>query len=96
MKSATSETKEAVALIHVTCFKCRRRFELDPGFVSMELRKLKTKKPRHYQAVCPACQATNKISVREMQKDLEMVTDQIDASIQKAQEEKQTPAAPEE
>ena len=82
-------------MIHVTCLKCRRRFELDPVFVGMELRKLKTKKPRHYQAVCPACQATNKISVPQMQKDLEAVADQIEAAIQKAQEEAQPPAAAE-
>ena len=74
-------------MIHVTCFRCRRRFELDPVLVGMELRKLKTKKPRHYQAVCPGCQATNKISVREMQKDLDAVADQIEETIQKSKEE---------
>jgi hypothetical protein len=85
-----------VTLIHVTCFKCRRRFELDPVFVGMQLRKLKTKTPRHYQAICPACSATNKISVKEMEKDLEAVADQIEAAIQEAKkaEQEKKPAKP--
>jgi transcription elongation factor Elf1 len=66
-------------MINVTCFKCRRRFDLDPVFVGAELRKLKVKNPRHYQAICPACHATNKISVKEMQDELDAVADEIDA-----------------
>ena len=69
-------------MINVTCFKCRRRFDLDPVFVGAELRKLKVKKPRHYQAICPACQATNKISVTEMQDELDAAADEIDALAQ--------------
>ena len=66
-------------MINVTCFKCRRRFDLDPVFVGAELRKLKVKNPRHYQAICPACHATNKISVKEMQDELDAVADEVEA-----------------
>ena len=66
-------------MANVTCYKCRRRFDLDPVFVGAELRKLKVNNPRHYQAICPACHATNKISVAEMQEELDAVADEIDA-----------------
>jgi transcription elongation factor Elf1 len=66
-------------MINVTCFKCRRRFDLDPVLVGAELRKLKIKNPRHYQAICPACHATNKISVTEMRDELDAVADEIEA-----------------
>jgi len=68
-------------LIHHTCFKCKRRFELDPVFVGFELSKLKKKNPSHYQAVCPACRAINKVSVKEMQGDLDQVTEEIQQMI---------------
>ena len=80
-------SREAISLIHVTCIKCRRRFELDPVFVALELRKLKTDKPRHYQAVCPSCQATNKVPVAQMKKDLEAVAEQTAAAVQAQAEE---------
>jgi hypothetical protein len=72
-------------LIHVTCFRCRRRFELDPVWVGIELRKLKAKNPakalrRHYQAHCPACHAVNKVSVGEMQQDLDAAAPLIEAA----------------
>ena len=66
-------------MIHHTCFKCKRRFELDPVFVGFELSKLKKKNPSHYQAVCPSCRAVNKVSVKEMQPELDTVTDQVAA-----------------
>ena len=69
-------------MVNVTCFKCRRRFDLDPVFVGAELRKLKIKNPRHYQAICPACHATNKVSVGEMQDELDAVADEIEAFVQ--------------
>jgi hypothetical protein len=65
-------------LIHVTCFRCRRRFELDPVLVGTQLRKLKTRNPRYYQAVCPACQSVNKVSVTEMRKDLDAAQEEIE------------------
>jgi hypothetical protein len=66
-------------LIHHTCYKCKRRFELDPVYVGFELSKLKKKNPSHYQAVCPACRAVNKVSVNEMQSELDQVTEEIEA-----------------
>lgn len=69
-------------MINVTCFKCRRRFDLDPVVVGAELRKLKIKNPRHYQAICPACHATNKVSVTEMQDELDAMADEIEVLVQ--------------
>jgi transcription elongation factor Elf1 len=69
-------------MTNVTCYKCRRRFDLDPVLVGAELRKLKIKNPRHYQAICPACHATNKVSVAEMQDELDAVSDEIEALVQ--------------
>jgi hypothetical protein len=69
-------------MLNVTCFKCRRRFDLDPVVVGADLRKLKVKNPRHYDTVCPACHATNKVSVTEMQDELDAVADEIEALVQ--------------
>ena len=77
-------------MITHSCFKCGRRFELDPVLVGIELSKLKVKQPKFYKAQCPACASTNKISVRQMQDDLDGVKDQIEAGVaemQKAREE---------
>jgi hypothetical protein len=68
-------------MINVTCFKCRRRFDLDPVVVGADLRKLKVKNPRHYDAVCPACHATNKVSVAEMQDELDAVAAEIETLV---------------
>ncbi|MEM7031613.1 MAG: hypothetical protein AAF629_18810 [Chloroflexota bacterium] len=70
-------------MIAQTCFKCGRKFELDPVLVGVELSKLKVKKPaKFYKASCPACQSTNKISVDQMQSDLDAVKDEIAAGIE--------------
>jgi HAMP domain-containing protein len=69
-------------MINVTCFKCRRRFDLDPVVIGADLRKLKVKNPRHYDAICPACHATNKVSVAEMQEELDAAADEIEALVQ--------------
>lgn len=69
-------------MIHHTCFKCGRRIELDPVFVGMELSKLKVKKPKFYKAVCPACQSTNKVSIAQMQSELDAVADEIAAKVE--------------
>lgn len=75
-------------MLNQTCFKCKRRFELDPIFVGFELHKLKKKNPTHYQAVCPACRAVNKVSVKEMQAELDSVTDEIQKMVEEYEEEK--------
>ncbi|HMQ53423.1 MAG TPA: hypothetical protein PKE64_16105 [Anaerolineae bacterium] len=71
-----------------TCFRCKRRFELDPVFVGFELSKLKKKKPSHYQAVCPACRTVNKVSVKELQPELDQVADEIQQMVAEYEEEK--------
>jgi hypothetical protein len=68
-------------LIHHTCFKCKRRFELNPVAVGFELSRLKKKNPAHYQAVCPACRVINKVSVKEMHAELDRVTDDVQRMI---------------
>ncbi len=75
-------------MIHHTCFKCKRRFELDPVFVGFELKKLKKKNPSHYQAVCPACRTVNKVSVNEMQDELDQVADEIKEMTAEYEEQK--------
>ncbi len=64
-------------MAHYTCFKCGRRIDLDPVFVGMELSKLKKKNPKYYQTQCPSCQATNKVSLNQIQNDLDAVADEI-------------------
>jgi uncharacterized membrane protein YukC len=68
-------------LIHHTCFKCKRRFELNPVAVGFELSRLKKKNPTHYQAVCPACRSINKVSVKEMQAELDQVSEDVQRMI---------------
>lgn len=75
-------------MIHHACFKCKRRFELDPVYVGFELSKLKKKNPSHYQAVCPACRAVNKVSVKEMQAELDQVSTEIEQMITDYQKSK--------
>jgi len=55
--------------------------ELDPVIVGIELSKLKTKNPTYYQAHCPACKSVNKVSVAQMQADLDAVADEIQAGV---------------
>jgi len=75
-------------LIHHACFKCKRRFELDPVYVGFELSKLKKKNPTHYQAVCPSCRAVNKVSVPQMQEELDAVSDEIEQMVADYQQSK--------
>ncbi len=75
-------------MIHHTCFKCKRRFELDPVYVGFELSKLKKKNPTHYQAVCPGCRSVNKVSVQEMQAELDQVTEEVEQMIADYQKSK--------
>lgn len=77
-------------MIHHTCFKCGRRMELDPVIVGIELSKLKVKSPKFYQAHCPACKSSNKVSIEQMKDDLDAVADEIEervAELKKAQTE---------
>ena len=64
-------------MINHTCFRCKRRFEWDPVFVGFELGKLKKKDPHYDQAICPACRAVNKVSITQMQADLDGVTEEV-------------------
>jgi len=77
-------------MIHHSCFKCGRRMELDPVIVGLELKKLKTKKPKFYQARCPACRSVTKVPVSQMQTDLNAVANEVEvrwAEIEKAKAE---------
>jgi len=77
-------------MIHHSCFKCGRRMELDPVIVGLELKKLKIKNPKYYQAHCPACQSVTKVSVVQMKDELDAVADEVEtrwAEIEKAKAE---------
>lgn len=56
--------------------------------MGFELHKLKKKKPAHYQAVCPACRAITKISVKEMQSELDQATEDIQKMVAEYEAEK--------
>lgn len=75
-------------MIHHACFKCKRHFELDPVFVGFELEKLKKNRPQYYQAVCPACRAVNKVSVQQMQAELDAVAADISKLVAEYEERK--------
>jgi hypothetical protein len=75
-------------LVHHTCFKCKRRFELDPVFVGFELSKLKNKKPHFFQATCPSCRAINKVSVKEIQPELDGAAEEIQKMVAEYEESK--------
>lgn len=75
-------------MITHTCFKCKRRFELDPVFVGFELSKLKKKNPSHYQAICPACRVVNKVSVQQMQPELDAAAPEVEQMIAEYSENK--------
>jgi hypothetical protein len=75
-------------MIHQTCFRCKRHFELDPVFVGFELSKLKKKKPTFFQAECPACRAINKASVKEIQAELDSVADEVQKMMTEYEESK--------
>ncbi|PWH16103.1 MAG: hypothetical protein DDG58_10180 [Ardenticatenia bacterium] len=85
--------KEHPFLIRVTCFRSRRRFELDPVWVGVELQRNKAQRKaiRHFQAHCPACRAINKISVEEMRKDLEAASEAIAAALAQQAEAEPSP-----
>ncbi len=75
-------------MVHQTCFRCKRHFEIDPVFVGFELSKLKKKNPSFFQAECPACRAINKISVKEIQVELDQVADEVQKMIAEYEESK--------
>ena len=75
-------------MIHHTCFKCKRRFELDPIYVGFELQKLKKKNPSHYQAICPACRAVSKVSVPQIQAELDQAAEGIAAMVAEYEQQK--------
>jgi hypothetical protein len=52
------------------------------------LGKLKKKNPSHYQAVCPSCRAVNKVSVPQMQDELDRVEDEVQAMLAEHEENK--------
>jgi hypothetical protein len=61
---------------------------LDAVFVGFELSKLKKKNPTFYQAICPACRAINKVSIKQMQTELDSVTEQVEAMVAEYEQNK--------
>lgn len=58
-------------MLHVTCMKCKRRYEIDTDFASEELRKLKKDNLKFYQSRCPACGAVSKVPIGDWYNETE-------------------------
>jgi hypothetical protein len=51
-------------MITVTCYGCKRRFSIAEQEIADGVAQLGKANPRFYSARCPACHATNKISLK--------------------------------
>jgi hypothetical protein len=53
-------------MVTVTCYGCKRRFNVTEQEIADGLARLEKANPRFYVVRCPACQATNKISLKRL------------------------------
>jgi hypothetical protein len=53
-------------MIAVTCFSCRRQFNIDETAIAEELEKLRAEKGKHYPVECPHCRKVNKIALSQL------------------------------
>jgi hypothetical protein len=53
-------------MIPVTCFNCRRQFNIDQIAIADDLAKLKEEKAKHYTIECPHCRKVNKIALSRL------------------------------
>jgi hypothetical protein len=53
-------------MIAVTCFNCRRQFNVDQVALAEELTKLKEEGAKHYTIECPHCRKVNKIALSHL------------------------------
>lgn len=50
----------------VTCFNCRRQFNVDETAIAEQLAKLKEEAAKHYALECPHCRKINKIALSRL------------------------------
>jgi len=50
----------------VTCFNCRRQFNIDETAIAEELTRLKEERAKHYTIECPYCRKVNKIALSRL------------------------------
>ena len=50
----------------VTCFNCRRQFNVDEMAIAEQLTKLKEEGAKYYALECPHCRKINKISLSRL------------------------------
>jgi DNA-directed RNA polymerase subunit RPC12/RpoP len=53
-------------MIAVTCFNCRRQFNIDETAIAEQLAKLKEEKARYYAVECPHCRKVNKVALSRL------------------------------
>lgn len=53
-------------MIAVTCFSCRRQFNIDKTAIADEMEKLKEENAKHYPVECPHCRKVNKIALSQL------------------------------
>jgi len=50
-------------VVAVTCFNCRRKFNVDEAAIAEQLAELKKAGARHYAIECPHCRKVNKVAL---------------------------------
>jgi hypothetical protein len=53
-------------MIAVTCFNCRRQFNVDQVAIADQLAKLKEENAKHYTIDCPHCRRVNKVALKHL------------------------------
>jgi len=53
-------------MIAMTCFNCRRQFNIDETAIAEQLAKLKEEKARYYAVECPHCRKVNKVALSRL------------------------------
>lgn len=50
----------------VTCFNCRRQFNVDEAAIAEQLTELQEGGAKHYNVECPHCRKTNKVALSQL------------------------------
>lgn len=53
-------------MLAVTCFNCRRQFNVDQAAIADQLAKLKEESAKYYAIECPHCRKINKVALRRL------------------------------
>ena len=74
-------------MIHVTCFNCGRRFDLDVEFVAQEVARSGNLTARHYIANCPHCRRAIKVQIKKLRRHIEAAAEALAAEAAQAEEQ---------